>query len=132
MGKTRERWLVDGMDEYLKRLSPHVLFECAWYKDQSALEEALKKESHCILLDPQGKMMGSVDFTDWLFSEIEKAGSRLSIAIGGPDGFSESIKQGKSLLSFSRMTFTHQLTRLVLLEQLFRAFEIRKGSGYHR
>ena len=132
VGKTKEVWLEEGIEEYIKRLSASVSFEFVWFKDESLLESAIRKEKQTILLDPHGKAMDSLDFTDFLFQEIEKGGSRLVFAIGGPAGFSEEIKKTAALISLSKMTFTHQMTRLILMEQIFRAFEIRKGTGYHK
>ena len=132
VGKTKEPWLEAGLEEYLKRLSSSASFEFLWYKSEMLLEEAIAKEKQAILLDPHGKVFDSIEFADFLFQGFEKGGSRLAFGIGGPDGFSDAIKKTLPLLSLSKMTFTHQMTRLILVEQIFRAFEIKKGSGYHK
>ncbi|MDB6081505.1 MAG: rlmH [Chlamydiia bacterium] len=132
VGKTKETWIEEGLQEYIKRLSSEASFEFVWFKDEKSLELQILKEKQVILLDPLGKMMNSVEFADFLFREFEREGSRLSLAIGGATGFSDEIKKGRFLLSFSKMTFTHQMSRLILLEQIFRAFEIKKGSPYHK
>lgn len=132
VGKTKESWLEEGLQEYIKRLSGEVSFEFLWFKDEVSLEQAIGKGKQVILLDPLGKMLDSVEFADFLFKEFEREGARLSFAIGGPSGFSEAVKRGRVLISLSKMTFTHQMIRLILMEQIFRAFEIKKGSSYHK
>lgn len=132
VGKTKEPWLEEGLAEYIKRLSHDVSFEFLWFKDEEALERAILKEPHVILLDPLGKAMDSLEFADSLMREIERGQSRLAFAIGGPEGFQQETKRRYPLISLSRMTFTHQMTRLILMEQIFRAFEIKKGSHYHK
>jgi len=132
VGKTKEAWLEEALYEYMKRLSPYIQFEFPIFKDEETLERALEKEKHVILLDPEGKRMTSEMFADWLFSEIEKGASHVSFAIGGPLGFSQKVREKYPLLSLSSLTFTHQMARLILLEQIFRAFEIKKGSHYHK
>lgn len=132
VGKTRESWLEEGLREYVKRLSSLVQFEFIWLKDDQALEQACLKEKDVILLDPRGTSLDSPGFSQYLFQEIEKGGSRIVFAIGGADGFSDAIRKRFQRISFSPLTFTHQMSRLILLEQIFRAFEIRKGSAYHK
>jgi len=132
VGKTKEVWLEEGVHEYVKRLSPVVRFEFCWFKDAAALETALAKEKLVILLDSNGKMMTSEEFGHFVFHALEKLGAHISFAIGGPEGFSETLKEQFPRISLSRMTFTHQLSRLILMEQLYRIFEIRKGSKYHK
>lgn len=132
VGKTKEAWLEAALNEYAKRLSALVQFEYVFFKEESLLEKALLKEGHVVLLDALGHHMDSLEFADWLFSEIEKADSRLTFVIGGPEGLSAKVKEHYSKISLSRMTYTHQMARLILLEQIFRAFEIKKGSHYHK
>jgi 23S rRNA (pseudouridine1915-N3)-methyltransferase len=132
VGKTKESWCEEALAEYQKRLSAVARIEFLWYRDENALEQAILKEKYIVLLDPQGHAVDSFEFTELLFTHITAARSRLAFAIGGPDGFSQKIKINQQLLSLSKMTFTHQMTRLILVEQIFRAFEIRKGSAYHK
>lgn len=132
VGKTKEAWLEEAIGEYLKRLSPYVHFDFLLFKDEKLLEAALAKEKNVIVLDPEGKRMTSPLFADWLFTQFERGASHVAFAIGGPEGFSEEVKTKYPLLSLSSLTFTHQMTRLILLEQIFRAFEIKKGSHYHK
>lgn len=131
-GKVKDAWLDEALAEYVKRLTPVAAFELIWTKDDKQLVKLSKEIPLLICLDPKGKMMSSETFADYFFSRIEKGGSQIAFAIGGPDGFPESMKEGRELLSLSPMTFTHQMARLLLLEQIFRAFEIKRGSAYHR
>ena len=132
VGKTNERWLEEGIEMYVKRMTPWVQFEFVWLKDALQLEKALFAEKHVVILDPKGQSFDSNRFADWFFKRIEQAGSRLTFAIGPAEGFSERVKAEFESISFSQLTFTHQLSRLILIEQLFRAFEIKKGSAYHK
>ena len=132
VGKTKEAWLEEAIEEYQKRLSGQVNFEFLWYKDDQLLSDAIVKEKGVVLLDPEGKSFDSLAFADFMFRQVEKGGSRLVFAIGGAEGFSGTFKKAYPLISLSKLTFTHQMTRLILIEQIFRAFEIQKGTGYHK
>jgi 23S rRNA (pseudouridine1915-N3)-methyltransferase len=132
VGKTHEPWLQEGMQMYVERLSPWAQFEFVWLKDLAHLEKEVEKEKHVVILDATGHMCDSIAFSEWVFKEIEKGGSRLSFVIGPADGLPEAMKKRYPAVSLSRLTFTHQLARLLLMEQLFRAFEIKKGSAYHK
>lgn len=121
------------MEEYTKRLKGAI--EIHWHlaKDEKALQALLLKEAHFIALDPKGKLFDSEKWSDFFFEQWEKQGCRLLLAIGGAEGFSPEVKKKAAhLLSLSPLTLTHQITRLVLLEQLYRALEIRRGSPYHK
>jgi 23S rRNA (pseudouridine1915-N3)-methyltransferase len=132
VGKTKESWLEEAVANYVKRLSSHVAFEFIWVKDDEQLAQKIHKEPRVILLDPQGASMSSVEFSEFLFKEIEKGNSRISMVIGGPEGLSDDLRKQFPLVSLSKMTFTHQITRLIILEQIYRAFEIARGSQYHK
>lgn len=131
-GKNKDAWLEDALKEYIKRLSPVAEFELIFTKDEKAFEKLLSTEKDLIYLDPKGKMMDSEAFSDYFFKAVESGGSNIGFAIGGSHGFPEGATQGKRLFSLSPLTFTHQMTRLILVEQIFRAFEIEKGSKYHK
>ena len=131
-GKIKEQWLQEAIQEYLKRLTPLAHFELIWPKDEKHFTKFVQEEKDLICLDPRGKMYSSEAFTDYFFKEVEKGGSSIAFAIGGAEGFPEGLTAGRPLLSLSPMTFTHQHVRLLLIEQIFRAFEIRKGTGYHK
>ncbi len=132
VGKTKEAWLEEAFQEYVKRLSPFAQIELAWTKDDRQLVDKLKKEPHPLYLDPAGKLLTSEGFSRLLFDLLQKEGARLTIVIGGAEGLPEEIKKGQPLVSLSPLTFTHQITRLIAIEQIYRAFEIEKGSHYHK
>lgn len=132
VGKTKEKWLNDAFNEYVKRLSTSVQIESVWAKDDDQLIEWAQKDNAYICLDPKGRLLTSEEFTHFLVQHWEKGGSRLTLIIGGAEGLPPEIKQRGTLISLSPLTFTHQITRLVLIEQIYRAIEIQKGSQYHK
>lgn len=126
-GKCKERWLEEALREYEKRLKPKM--EIAWQLTAN-LEKALAKEPSYMALDLQGELLSSEGVAKKLYSQW---GSRIVFAIGGPEGLSPTIlKRASFRWSLSPLTFTHQMVRLLLLEQLYRATEIEKGSSYHK
>lgn len=133
VGKTKENWLEEAIGEYVKRLQPTVKIEFIWVKSDDQLLQTALKEPRLICLDSAGKMMTSEQFSAFVMDQFEVGGSRLAIVIGGAEGLPPLLKQApRTLISLSPMTFTHQMARLILLEQLYRAFEIDKGSHYHK
>lgn len=133
MGKTKESWLKDALEQYTERMSRTASIEWTLAKSAAQFSELVKKEPHYICLDPLGKAYSSEEFSTFLFAELMTHGARVAFVIGGPEGLSKDIVQNAAcLLSFSRLTFTHQCIRLLLLEQLYRAIEIEKGSAYHK
>lgn len=131
IGKTKEKWLEEALQEYLKRLSPVLNIEFLLFKTNDQLETQASKENSIICLDPNGKMVSSEEFATILTSGLEKGGSKLTFVIGGPEGLPINLRE-KTMLSFSKMTFTHQICRLILVEQIYRAMELQKGSKYHK
>lgn len=132
IGKTKEKWIEDGFDEYVKRLKPFVTIEYAWAKENSQLIEWVRKEKNLICLDPNGKLFTSPDFSQFIFQQWEIGGSSLTSIIGGAEGLPQEIKSKGTLISLSPLTFTHQMTRLIFIEQIYRSIEIQKGSQYHK
>jgi len=132
VGKTKEKWLHDGMNEYIKRLKSSVQIEAMWAKDDAQLMEWTQKENHYLCMDPSGQTFTSEEFSLFLMRQWEARGSRLTMVIGGAEGLKPELKQRGVLISLSPLTFTHQITRLVLIEQIYRAIEIDKGSLYHK
>jgi 23S rRNA (pseudouridine1915-N3)-methyltransferase len=132
VGKTKEDWLEAAIAEYVKRLQNIAAIEFVLLKNDEQLTASVEKEEAVICLDPAGQMMDSKKFSSFLMKQLESCGSRLAFVIGGPEGLPEVFRKKYSLLSFSPMTFTHQIIRLILIEQLYRAFEIGKGSRYHK
>lgn len=132
VGKTKESWLQSAIEEYLKRLKSTVKFEFIWAKDDEQLISLSEKETRLVILDPKGSLYTSEKFSQFLVKELERGGSHLAFVIGGADGVPQSLKNRGPLISFSPMTFTHQITRLILIEQIYRGLEIARGSSYHR
>lgn len=132
VGKNKEQWLEAGCTEYVKRLAPIMAIDFVWVKNNDQLVEMVKKEKTIIVLDVSGKSMDSKAFSAYLTQKIEESGGRLTFVIGGAEGLPEPLKGHSNGISFSPLTFTHQLIRLLLLEQIYRALEIVKGSPYHK
>ncbi len=147
VGKIRTRsWLV-AQKEYSQRLSHYTKFDLIEVKDvvgrglpdevamQREGEQLLKvarKASRIVLLSPEGQQMDSPGLADFLQVNIERYG-RIAFLIGGPLGFSpEIITAAHIQLSLSRLTFTHELARVILLEQLYRGFTILNNEKYHK
>ena len=137
-----EQWLEDAYSMYETRLRPSNLdVETLWHKNDFELTKAVwadKEKGHTvILMDPMGRMRSSEEFSQDLFSWMEQGGSRVVFVIGGAPGLPSELKEsattkGTPLLSLSPLTFTHQFARTILMEQIYRASEIRKGTGYHK
>ena len=132
VGKTKEKWLDEAFQEYKKRLQPYLQIESCWAKDSEQLLEWCQKDPHVVALDPQGLAQTSEEFSAYLYHQWEKFGARLTIVIGGAEGLPKEIRTNYPLISLSKLTFTHQLTRLILIEQVYRAIEINRGSQYHK
>lgn len=152
VGKLKEKYLKDGVLEYSKRLSRFCSFEVIELNDEKIPqnpslaecnkvieaegEQILKKinkDSYIIALCVEGKSLTSEEFAQ-KFSKITLAGkSSITFIIGGSLGLSESIKKLSDFkLSFSSFTFPHQLMRLILTEQIYRAFKINSNEEYHK
>lgn len=126
IGKAKEPWLIAALEEYEKRLP----FQIEWklYKDNKTLENAALKLKSYHALDPTGQLFKSEGLAKW----FEKSSPR-DLLIGGAEGLSNTLKsKALSLISLSPLTFTHQMTRLILLEQLYRATQINAGTNYHK
>lgn len=106
--------------------------EFIFCRDDLHLLQLCEKEPYIIALDPKGVCLTSEAFTTFFYNHIKEAGSRLTFIIGGPNGLPNELKHVRAYLSLSPMTFTHQMSRLILVEQLYRAVEIEKGSSYHK
>ena len=132
VGKTKEEWLETAIAEYLKRLSPIAQFEFIFLKDDAQLLQATSEEPHYITLDEQGKTFSSVDFAHFIQKQLDQNGPRLTFIIGGAEGLPPALKSHLPNLSLSSMTLTHQMVRLLLIEQIYRALEIQRGSRYHK
>jgi 23S rRNA (pseudouridine1915-N3)-methyltransferase len=133
IGKTKEAWLSDAISEYEKRLKTIMPIDWIFAKNNAQLTAFLEKESPFIALVPSAKEVTSRQFASHIHLWLERFGSRLNFVIGGAEGIPSQI-EGKAFqrLSLSKLTFTHQIARLILVEQLYRAGEIQKGSEYHK
>lgn len=132
IGKTKEEWLETAIAEYLKRLQKTAVIEFILAKNDEQLVGLVEKEDAVICLDALGQMMDSEKFSFYLVKQLETHGARLAFVIGRAEGLPPVLKKRHPLLSFSLMTFTHQVIRLILVEQVYRAIEIDKGSRYHK
>jgi len=144
IGKVRTPWIADGCAEYAKRLKTAaslLLYELPPGKspdparqrdDESGriLETARKLKGEIIVLDETGTRVTSAQFAEAL-AGARDTGTHLIFLLGGAYGFSDSVRQAGKTLRLSDMTFPHELCRLLFLEQLYRAGEINRGSGYH-
>ncbi|HEY4255174.1 MAG TPA: 23S rRNA (pseudouridine(1915)-N(3))-methyltransferase RlmH [Chlamydiales bacterium] len=125
VGKLKESWLQEALAEYEKRLSKRCQLE--WI-----LKDTLP-EAPWIALDVRGELLSSEAFSKKWMQYLVKHGSRANILIGGPEGIPETLLVKSAWrLSLSPLTLTHQMVRLLLTEQIYRAFEIEGGSSYHK
>ena len=137
IGKTKEPAIQALTDEYLKRLARYADAEAIAIKDESALlklcEPGARPARHTlVLLDSRGKQVSSEEFAKFLGDYQDRNPLPLLFAIGPTDGFTERARQAATLvLSLGRMTLAHELARVVLLEQIYRAFTILNKHPYH-
>ncbi|MFA6306039.1 MAG: 23S rRNA (pseudouridine(1915)-N(3))-methyltransferase RlmH [Candidatus Gracilibacteria bacterium] len=129
VGKNKDAYISDVSAEFIKRISPYAKVEVL-----EVGEDSLKKideKDFLIVMDERGEEMDSVKFSKFI-SERKDDGDSLCFVIGGPFGLSDEIKaKAKKIISMSKMTFTHQMIRIFLLEQIYRAFSIIHDKGYH-
>ena len=151
VGKIKEKYFTDAINEYAKRLSRYVTLDIAEVPDEKAPEnmspaqmEQVKeiegerlnkviKDGYVVALAINGKKMTSEGFADFISDTMVKGASHITFVIGGSLGLSDKIlKRADFKLSFSDMTFPHQLMRVVLLEQIYRANRIMKNEPSHK
>lgn len=152
VGKLKEKYLKQGIEEYTKRLSAYAKIEIIEVADEKApeemseaeMEQVKKKEgerilakvssdAHVIALAIEGKMQSSEELAANLDKLALHGKSKIAFIIGGSLGLSsEVLARANEKLSFSKMTFPHQLMRLILVEQIYRAFRINRGEPYHK
>jgi len=139
VGKLKEKFLIDGVAEYLKRLKKFASVEVREIPECRTVEEEGQKilslagqNSWLCVLDVSGAALTSEEFAKKI-SELNLNGiSNLTFAIGGAFGLSEELRRAAAFrLSLSKMTLTHQMARLVLVEQIYRAFKINRNEPYH-
>jgi len=152
IGKLKEEYLKIGIQEYVKRLTPYCQVEILELPDEPVKEnpstseieivknkecdrviKLLKNNEYLIALDLVKNQPTSVEFASILKNKFVEGGSNISFVIGGSYGLSEAIKtRANYSLCLSNMTFLHQMTRLILLEQIYRAFKINNNEVYHK
>jgi 23S rRNA (pseudouridine1915-N3)-methyltransferase len=146
-GKTDEAYLCEGISIFEKRLKHYCSFEqiilpsikagglnAEQIKEKEAelIYKQIKHTDYVILLDEKGKQLTSIEFAEFISKQQLESVKTLVFIVGGPFGFSKSIyNRANYLLSLSKMTFSHQMIRLLFIEQLYRAFTIIKGEKYH-
>ncbi len=147
-GKTTDRHIAELAGLYTRRINKYCQFETVTQpdlkntrnmpvheqteKEGKKLIQALSVEDYVVLLDEHGKEMRTSEMASWMEKKFMLPGKRLVFVIGGPWGFSKEVyERADFTLSLSRLTFPHQLVRLLFLEQLYRAFTIIKGEPYH-
>lgn len=140
VGKIKERYLTDGIAEYAKRLSRYCEFSVAEIPDY-ADANAVKKESdgllakirgYCILLDLKGKMVTSPELSE-IMDKAYLTSPEITFVIGGSEGVDERVRaRADERIAFGKVTYPHQLMRLILTEQIYRAFNISANTPYHK
>lgn len=148
IGKTQEKYLQEALDIYAKRLTHYIGFEVvvlpdvknaknlptAELKEREAemLLKEIDKSDKAVLLDEKGAEFTSVEFSKYFERQMNASVRSLAFVVGGAFGFSPRVKERvKEKISLSRMTFSHQMIRLLALEQIYRAFTIIKNEPYH-
>jgi len=152
IGKIKDAYLKMGIEEYLKKIKPYTDIEIIEVKDESISEnphdseikkaidiegsriiKLLKNNEYLIGLDLNKKEYTSPEFAKYINDKLELNGANISFVIGGSYGLSEELKNRcNDSISLSKMTFLHQMTRLILLEQIYRAFKINRNETYHK
>ena len=151
IGKIKEKWMRQGIEEYVKRLTPisrldiieqeeekmpdnpsPLLKEKIMEKEGEKLLKYLKPDDCLVLLDLKGTPMSSEGLADWIEDRMVKGTSHFYFMIGGPYGNGENIRKRADMkISISAMTFTHQMARMILSEQIYRAMKIIRHEPYH-
>ncbi|UHA75402.1 23S rRNA (pseudouridine(1915)-N(3))-methyltransferase RlmH [Paenibacillus sp. 481] len=152
IGKLKEKYLVQGIAEYSKRLAPYVKFQITELPDEQASEKLsdaelvqvrdregerilaqIKPDAHVVALAIGGQLWSSEDLAEHMDKLGTYGTSHVVYVIGGSNGLSDAVlHRSQSKLSFGRMTLPHQLMRLVLVEQIYRAVKINRGEPYHK
>ena len=148
VGKTNAKYLLEGEKEYEKRLKHYTKFEEIIVpdlkqsgklsenelkiKEGQLILDKLENIDHVILLDDLGKSYSSIEFANFLQQKMNSGLKSLVFVVGGAFGFSDEVyERANSKLSLSKMTFSHQMVRLIFKEQLYRGFSILRGEKYH-
>lgn len=131
VGKTQTKELQDSVLDYSKRISRYTQFEFVDTTDEK-LVKTLEKQDRIFLLDEKGKEYTSVELAGFVEKQMNAGIKNIAFVVGGPFGFSEEVRAlSDSCIALSKMTFPHDLVRVIFLEQLYRAFTILKNEKYH-
>ncbi len=148
IGATDKKYLIEGIEDYQKRLIHYLPFEIRVIADiknnrhlsvdqqkdreGKALLDQISPGDELVLLDSEGAEFSSPGLANWIEKRMLAGSRQVTFVVGGPYGFSEAVyKRADSRMSLSRLTFPHQLVRLLFVEQLYRAMTIIKGEPYH-
>ena len=144
VGKSRDPWIKDAIDEYAGRIRRYMPLELVDIRDEKGAKAEEMRHRECerlekhippgatlILLDETGEQLDSPGLAAFVGKQRDCGTGELIFAIGGAYGFSEEFRRRGKLLALSKMTFTHQMVRAFLLEQIYRAFTILNGEPYH-
>lgn len=139
VGKIKEKYLTDLINDYKTRITKYQKIEIIELKDNNIESESseilnhLNNKDYNILMDIHGKKINSVDLSNLIDSKFTTGYNTITFIIGGSDGVNELVKENvQMLLSFSDMTFPHGLFRGILLEQIYRSFKILNNESYHK
>jgi len=147
-GKTEKSWIRDGVAEYEKRISKYSRLEiitlpdvknpgnrpAEWVKAREAekMLAQFRVDDHVVLLDERGKLYSTLEMAEWMSKLMMLPAKRILFVVGGPYGFDASVTaRADHMLSLSRLTFSHQVVRLLFAEQLYRVLSVIAGDPYH-
>ena len=132
VGRLRQAALRATADEYVKRLGRYTHIEEREVKDEARLSGAIPQRARLVALSRTGEAWSSAELAEWT-AVWDQEGRDVAFAIGGADGLpSPVLSSAERVWSLSALTFPHELARVIVLEQLYRAFTIRRGEPYHR
>jgi 23S rRNA (pseudouridine1915-N3)-methyltransferase len=145
VGKTQQEWVREGIEEYSSRIRRYMPLDVLEAREEKGAAEETMRERECdrltklvpknarlVLLDEKGTVMSSPEFADFLGRSRDAAVPELVFAVGGAYGFSQEFRsRADTMIALSRMTFTHQMVRVFLLEQMYRGFTILNREPYH-
>lgn len=132
VGKQTLTSLEAQIKTYMKRMEHKLSIEWIYLKNDEKLVKEAERLPHFFALDERGILLTSEHFSQRILERLKEQKSRIHFIIGGAEGLPESIKKRGECISLSKMTFPHQICRLLLTEQLYRALEIDKGTSYHK
>ena len=134
IGRLKEPYLVDAERDYTKRLRHYCTLTVQEFDDEDALLRGAAPDAHLYAFDERGDTLTSAQFAELLAREASHGGGApIVLAIGGADGHTDALrKRARKLVAFGRLTIAHRLVRILVLEQLYRAFKINRGEPYHR